>query len=62
MLYVETEGSTGFRCLWNLYKHPRVKCKGVYGFQGDLNPVGSDEETGREKHSPPIIDLSDLYP
>ena len=24
----------------NLYKHPRAKRKGVYGFQGDLNPVG----------------------
>ena len=24
----------------NLYKHPHVKCKGVYGFQGDLNCVG----------------------
>ena len=23
----------------NLYKHPRAKRKGVYGFQGDLNPV-----------------------
>ena len=23
----------------NLYKHPHVKHKGVYGFQGDLNPV-----------------------
>ena len=23
----------------NLYKHPRAKHKGVYGFQGDLNPV-----------------------
>ena len=22
-----------------LYKYPRAKCKGVYGFQGDLNPV-----------------------
>ena len=27
---------------WNLYKHPRVKSKGVYGFQGDLNPVGPE--------------------
>ena len=26
----------------NLYKHPRAKCKGVYGFQGDLNPVGPE--------------------
>ena len=24
----------------NLYKHPRTKRKGVYGFQGDLNPIG----------------------
>ena len=24
----------------NLYKHPHVKRKGVYGFQGDLNPAG----------------------
>ena len=24
----------------NLYKHPRTKRKGVYGFQGDLNLVG----------------------
>ena len=23
----------------NLYKYPRTKHKGVYGFQGDLNPV-----------------------
>ena len=23
----------------NLYKHPHAKRKGVYGFQGDLNPV-----------------------
>ena len=23
----------------NLYKHPCAKCKGVYGFQGDLNPI-----------------------
>ena len=23
----------------NLYKYPRAKCNGVYGFQGDLNPV-----------------------
>ena len=26
----------------NLYKHPRPKRKGVYGFQGDLNPVGPE--------------------
>ena len=26
----------------NLYKHPRAKRKGVYGFQGDLNPVGPE--------------------
>ena len=26
----------------NLYKHPRTKCKGVYGFQKDLNPVGPE--------------------
>ena len=26
----------------NLYKHPRAKCKGVYGFQGDLNAVGPE--------------------
>ena len=23
----------------NLYKHPRIKQKCVYGFQGDLNPT-----------------------
>ena len=26
----------------NLYKHPRAKHKGVYGFQGDLNSVGPE--------------------
>ena len=26
----------------NLYKHPRAKRIGVYGFQGDLNPVGPE--------------------
>ena len=26
----------------NLYKHRRVKRKGVYGFQGDLNPIGPE--------------------
>ena len=26
----------------NLYKHPRAKRKGVYGFQGDLNPIGPE--------------------
>ena len=26
----------------NLFKHPRAKRKGVYGFQGDLNPVGPE--------------------
>ena len=26
----------------NLYKHPHAKRKGVYGFQGDLNPVGPE--------------------
>ena len=26
----------------NLNKHPRAKRKGVYGFQGDLNPVGPE--------------------
>ena len=26
----------------NLYKHLRTKRKGVYGFQGDLNPVGPE--------------------
>ena len=26
----------------NLYKHSRAKRKGVYGFQGDLNPVGPE--------------------
>ena len=26
----------------NLYKHLRAKRKGVYGFQGDLNPVGPE--------------------
>ena len=26
----------------NLYEHLLAKRKGVYGFQGDLNPVGSE--------------------
>ena len=26
----------------NLYKHPHAKRKGVYGFQGDLNPAGPE--------------------
>ena len=26
----------------NLYKHPHAKHKGVYGFQGVLNPVGPE--------------------
>ena len=26
----------------NLFKHPCAKRKGVYGFQGDLNPVGPE--------------------
>ena len=26
----------------NLYKHPRAKRKGVYGFHEDLNPVGPE--------------------
>ena len=26
----------------NLYKHPCEKCKGCYGFQGDLNLVGPE--------------------
>ena len=26
----------------NLYKHPHTKLKGVYGFQGDLNPIGPE--------------------
>ena len=34
----ETEGSTGFRAPRKLYRHPRAKCKGVIGFQGNLNP------------------------
>ena len=26
----------------NLYKYPHTKHKGVYGFQGDLNPVDAE--------------------
>ena len=29
----------------NLYKHPHMKCKGVYGFQGYLNPVGPESSS-----------------
>ena len=35
----ESEGSTGFRAP---RKHPCANRKGVYGFQGDLNPVGPE--------------------
>ena len=51
-LYDETDGSTGlwdgstgFRNLYKpiyIYKLPCTKHKGVYGFQGDLNPVGPE--------------------
>ena len=43
MLYDETEGSMGFRARRNLYKHLHTKRNGVYGFQGDLNPVGPED-------------------
>ena len=29
----------------NLYKHPHMKCKGVYDFQGYLNPVGPESSS-----------------
>ena len=31
----------GFRAPRKLYRHPRMKRKGVF-FQGDLNPVGPE--------------------
>ena len=36
---MKLRGLRDFDVHGNLYKYPRAKRKGVYGFQGDLNPV-----------------------